>query len=183
MLARQSFSILKNSMEDLTERSKILKSHQVLVLSTGYEPMFKTGWKRALSAVLSGRAEVVENHKTLWIGTSSGKIECPAVVRFVTGVIAAKIKVDCRHRRPTKKLLWIRDNGACQYCFKKISCSKATIDHVLPKSRGGQHTWDNLVIACTKCNSKKGNSLPKECNMPLKKNPAPPVDYFLPLIG
>ena len=94
MLARKSFDILRNSMEDLTERSKVLKNHEVLVLSTGYEPMFKTGWKRALSAVLSGRAEVIENHETLWIGTSSGKVECPTVVRFITGIIAAMSPCD-----------------------------------------------------------------------------------------
>ena len=183
MLARKSFDILRNSMEDLTERSKVLKNHEVLVLSTGYEPMFKTGWKRALSAVLSGRAEVIENHETLWIGTSSGKVECPTVVRFITGIIAAKIKVDCRTRRPTKKMLWLRDSGTCQYCSKKVTCSKATIDHVIPKSKGGQHTWENLVIACTKCNGKKGNALLQECSMSLNKKPTTPDDYFLPLIG
>ena len=169
-------------MEELSKRSKILSHHKVLVLSSGYEPMFKTGWKRALSAVLSGRAEIIESHETLWIGTPSGRIECPSVVRFVTGVIAAKLRIDCRGRRPTKKLLWVRDEGKCQYCSKKVTVSNATIDHVIPKSRGGDHTWENLVIACAKCNGKKGSHFLKDCNMNLAKRPEPPSDYFLPVI-
>lgn len=174
-------NILNSSMPEPTERTKLLNKQQVLVLSTGFEPMFKTGWQRALSAVMSGRAEIIESHDTLWIGTPTGKVECPTVVRFTTGVIAAKLKVDCSLRRPTKKLLWIRDEGKCQYCSKNVTCSSATIDHVLPKSRGGKHTWDNLVISCSRCNGKKGDRLPKECNMNLLKEPAPPLDYFLPL--
>ena len=146
--------IIKNRMEEATQRSNLLKGHQVLVLSTGYEPLFKTGWKRAMSAVLSGRAEIIENHETLWIGTTSGRIECPTVVRFLSGIIAAKLRIK-HSRRPTKKMLWLRDEGTCQYCKKKVSVSNATIDHVLPKSRGGSHSWGNLVIACSKCNGNR----------------------------
>ena len=176
-------SIFKNRMEEISQRAKLLKSHQVLVLSTGYEPLFKTGWKRALSAVLSGRAEIIENHRSLWIGTTSGKMECPTVVRFLTGVIAAKLRVDHKTKRPTKKMLWFRDEGRCQYCKKSVTVSNATIDHVLPRSRGGSHTWKNLVIACVKCNGKKGSALPEECDMKLSKKPMPPTESFLPVIS
>lgn len=169
-------------MHDLSKRALLLKNHEVLVLSTGYEPLFKTCWKRAISAVLSGRAEIVEKHDTLWIGTSSGKIECPTKVRFVTGFIAAKLRAskDYRETRPTKKALWHRDLGVCQYCYKSVTISNATIDHVIPKSRGGGHTWENLVIACSKCNGKKGSRLLNECSMSLKSHPGPPRDIFLP---
>lgn len=170
-------------MSNLSQRASLLKGHEVLVLSTGYEPLFKTGWKRAISAVLSGRAEIVESHASLWIGTSSGKISCPTKVRFITGVIASKIRAKDKGRsRPTKKALWHRDLGCCQYCQKKVTIGSATIDHVIPKSRGGTHTWDNLVIACTKCNSKKGSDLLKECNMKLLSKPSAPGDRFLPVI-
>ena len=178
---KSSNSILKSGMQDLSQRARLLRSHEVLVLSTGYEPLFKTCWKRAISAVLSGRAEIVEKHESLWIGTSSGRMECPTKVRFVTGFIAAKIKnKDFALRRPTKKSLWHRDLGTCQYCSKRVTLSNATIDHVIPKSRGGDHTWENLVIACSKCNSKKGSRLLTECNMPLKKDPCPPNGIFIP---
>ena len=181
MFAISKNYILKNVMDETKQAS--LKSHQVLVLSTGYEPLFRTGWKRAISAVLSGRAEVVENHDSLSIGTPSGKIECPTVVRFITGVIASKIRAGTHHGRPSKKMLWHRDKGLCQYCDKKISISNATIDHVVPKSRGGSHTWDNLVIACSKCNSKKGCDLLEESSLSLKKMPKKPSETFLPLLS
>ena len=175
--------ILKNSMNENLEREALLKSHEVLVLSTGYEPLFKTCWKRAISAVLSGRAEIIDRHETLWIGTSSGRMECPVTVRFVTGFIAAKISIDLSTKRPTKKALWHRDCGKCQYCQKIVTVSNATIDHVIPKSRGGQHTWENLVIACSKCNGKKANRLLTECNMKLQSVPHAPQGRFIPVIG
>lgn len=161
----------------------LLCRHEVLVLSTGYEPLFKTCWKRAISAVSSGRAEIIERHDSLWIGTATGKIMCPTVVRFVTGVIAAKLRVDYTTRRPTKKLLHSRDLGRCQYCFKKIGVSNATIDHVIPKSRGGCYSWENLVIACAKCNGSKGSSLLSECKMKLLKKPTRPRGIFLPILA
>ena len=170
-------------MTALSKREVLLKNHEVLVLSTGYEPLFKTCWKRAVSAVLSGRAEIVEKHESLWIGTSSGKIECPTKVRFVTGFIAAKLNLkELSLRRPTKKTLWHRDDGTCQYCQKSVTISSATIDHVIPKSRGGGHTWENLVISCSKCNSKKGSRLLSECNMKLSSQPRPPSGMFLPVL-
>ena len=182
MLTSRSVNpILRNKMNALSKREILLKNHEVLVLSTGYEPLFKTCWKRAISAVLSGRAEVIEKHDTLWIGTSSGKIRCPTKVRFVTGFIFAKLRLkDIASKRPTKKGLWARDNGTCQYCEKQVNISVATIDHVIPKSRGGDHTWENLVIACSKCNGKKGNRLLEECNMHLKKHPERPSKPIIP---
>ena len=173
--------ILKNGMQNLSQRARLLKNHEVLVLSTGYEPLFKTCWKRAISAVLSGRAEIVEKHESLWIGTSSGRIECPTKVRFTTGFIAAKLKnKDFASRRPTKKALWDRDFGSCQYCGVNVTISNATIDHIVPKTRGGGHTWENLVIACTKCNGKKGSRLLEECTMKLKSTPTAPNGLFVP---
>tara|TARA_Y100000592_G_C5463764_1_gene315498 strand:+ start:567 stop:1106 length:540 start_codon:yes stop_codon:yes gene_type:complete len=166
--------ILINRMVDTQQRCNSLKKQQVLVLSTGYEPLFKTNWKRAISAVLSGRAEVIEEHESLWIGTSSGKIPFPTVVRFVTGVLAAKLRSIKKGHKPSKKMLWKRDDGKCQYCGIKISIGNATIDHVIPRSRGGKETWKNLVIACSKCNSKKGSSLTHECGMVPSKTPKEP---------
>lgn len=157
--------------------ASVLDSHQVLVLSTGYEPLFKTNWKRAVSAVFCGRAEVVETHDTLFIGTASGKIQFPTIVRFLTGVIAGKIKNVSKSSRPSKKTIWTRDKGSCQYCQIRLSLKDCTIDHVIPKSRGGQHTWGNVVIACRKCNQKKGSKLPKECGMIPKKIPSLPPTY------
>ena len=166
-------------MIDPRERLRKIEKQQVLVLSTGYEPLFKTNWKRAMSAVLSGRAEVVEEHESLWIGTTMGKIPCPIVVRFITGIIAARLRTIKKSHKPSKKMLWKRDEGKCQYCSAKVSISSATIDHVIPRSRGGKETWCNLVIACSKCNSKKGSSLTTECGMiPTKKPKEPKLSVY-----
>jgi 5-methylcytosine-specific restriction endonuclease McrA len=166
--------ILRFKMLDVRERVEQIEKQQVLVLSTGYEPLFRTNWKRALSAVLSGRAEIIEEHKTLWIGTTSGKIAMPTVVRFITGIIAARLRAIKKPHKPSKKMLWRRDSGKCQYCASKISLSSATIDHVIPRSRGGKETWRNLVIACSRCNCKKGSNLISECGMSLITNPLIP---------
>lgn len=174
-----TFEILRNRMLDPNERICQIEKQQVLVLSTGYEPLFRTNWKRAISAILSGRAEVIEEHETLWIGTTSGKIPLPLVVRFVTGIIAARLRTIKRSHKPSKKMLWKRDEGKCQYCSVKVSLSNATIDHVIPRSRGGKETWKNLVIACSKCNSKKGNNLTHECGMiPLTKPKIPRLSVY-----
>lgn len=164
-----------------SQRLQILNSQKVLVLSTGYEPLFKTNWKRALSAIFAGRAEVIEAHDTLWIGTPQGRIQFPVTVRFVTGIFTGKIKKLKKASKPSKKMLWYRDNGMCQYCRKKLKLSDSTIDHVIAKSKGGRNTWQNLVIACVKCNQKKGNRHPRDCNMKLIKSPSPPSD-FIPVV-
>ena len=155
----------------------ILDSVSVLVLSTGYEPLFKTSWKRAVSAVVRGRAEIIEQHSEYSIKTGSGYFPLPTKVRFLTGIFAGKIK---RYRGPpklSKKNLWIRDSGKCQYCDINLSVNSCTIDHVIPKSKNGTHTWNNVVLSCSKCNQRKGSRMISECNMRLKK--APNIPKFL----
>ena len=85
-----------------------------------------------------------------------------------------KIKKFCRNPRPTKRNLWARDNGECQYCSKKVTIAKSTIDHVVPKSKGGQHEWKNIVLSCSPCNQKKGARLLENTSMRLKKEPTVP---------
>ena len=146
----------------------------VLMLSTGFEPLFQTTWKRALTAVFGGRAEVVETHKTLTIGTSSGKLPYPTKVRFITGIVAGKIRGFRQHARLSRKNVFLRDKGKCQYCLDKLTLSTSTIDHITPKSRGGPNIWENVVLACNKCNQKKGPRLPREAKMTLHTKPARP---------
>ena len=79
------------------------------------------------------------------------------------------------HRR---NVIW-RDNNQCQYCAKHFMADKLTIDHVVPRSRGGKNNWLNLVTACKKCNQKKGDKTPSEANMPLIREPkVPKSDIF-----
>jgi 5-methylcytosine-specific restriction endonuclease McrA len=152
----------------------------VLMLSSGYEPLFRTNWKRAIGAVIGGRAEVIETYEKVTIGTPSGPYPLPAIVRFTGNVIAAKIKKLNRRARLTRYNLYLRDKGKCQYCNDKLSFDESTVDHVIPKCRGGSHTWNNVALACSQCNQKKGSSLLKETGMKLKVLPcAPAVNKLL----
>lgn len=157
-------------------RLHILNSTPVLVLSTGYEPLFQTTWKKAISAIFGGRAEVVKESPDLHIKTSNGNFPFPTVVRFLTGVFLGKIGKFRREPKPTKKNLWRRDGGECQYCGIYISITDCTIDHVLPKSKGGKHAWTNIVLSCAPCNQKKGSRLLSNTNMKLKNKPVPPIN-------
>jgi hypothetical protein len=147
----------------------------VLVLSTGYEPIFRTTWQRALSAVVGGRAEVIEIHEHFKIGTVNGAVPFPVKVRFKTGFFIGKINHKNRvFPKISKKNVWMRDKGICQYCLKKLSLSEATVDHVIPRSQNGSNAWTNIVLSCIACNQKKGSSLLKDCNMKLLRLPNAP---------
>ena len=146
----------------------------VLFLSSGYEPMYRTHWKRAVSAVFCGRAEILEEHDSFKIFTSSGPIPFPTVVRYTTGVILSRFRNLSCIPKVTKKNVWLRDAGCCQYCKKEIRLSEATVDHVLPKSKGGQNNWENVALACAKCNQKKGNRLLENTSFKLLKRPFRP---------
>ena len=162
-------------------RRELINRQQILVLSFGFEPLYKTNWKRALSAIVCGRAETIEAHETLCLGTPNGKMKLPTKVRFLTDFVAAKLRRIRFKQRPTKRSLWLRDEGKCQYCEKPLGLKTSTIDHIKPKSRGGDHSWSNLVIACVRCNQIKGNSLPLECKMIPIKRPGSPGE-FVPII-
>ncbi len=149
-------------------------STPVLFLSSGYEPMYKTHWKRAISAVFCGRAEIVEEHDSFKIFTSSGPIPFPTIVRYTSGIIISKISKIPTSPKVTKKNVWLRDKGRCQYCEKKVVLSEATVDHVLPKSKGGKNTWDNVALACAKCNQKKGSRLLENTNLQIVRPPFKP---------
>jgi len=158
----------------IEKRDLCKDSTPVLFLSSGYEPMYRTHWKRAVSAVFCGRAEILEEHDNFKILTSGGPIPFPTVVRYTTGVILSKLRNISCILKVTKKNVWLRDGGLCQYCEKEIRLSEATVDHVLPKSKGGRNDWENVTLACTKCNQKKGNRLLNNTGLKLLKRPFRP---------
>lgn len=121
----------------------------ILLLNATYEPLSMLNWKRATLLVLKNKALVVSN-RTIRL-------------RNYVKLPARKLKVG----KPTRALILKRDNHTCQYC--EYSGPRLTIDHVLPKSRGGQDTWQNLVASCYDCNSCKDNRTPEEWATALKK--------------
>ncbi len=139
----------------------------VKVLSTGYEPMYDTLWQDAIKDVYAGRLEIVETHPTMQIGTVLGSQPLPIKVRFKHGVFLGRIKVPPKKRKPNRRNIFDRDKAICQYCSAKLTFSASTVDHVLPRSRGGKNTWSNLVLCCTACNTKKGSKTPSEAGMVL----------------
>ncbi len=139
---------------------------QVLVLNASYEPLNITSWRRATVLMLKGKAESLEedsNHKI------RSDLTLPTVIR-----LRYFIRIPYRELALNKKNLIQRDNHSCQYCG--CTGSELSIDHVIPRSRGGKDTWENVATACISCNIKKGNRTPKEANMPLKKQPHKPIN-------
>lgn len=113
------------------------------------------------------KAEVVEVRKGMYIRSVSAEFPFPSVIR-----LCGYIRVPFRSIILSRKNILKRDDQKCQYCGKKKS--DMTIDHILPRSRGGTDSWENLVAACTSCNSKKGCRTPDEAKMPLLSKPKKP---------
>jgi len=134
-------------------------SPNVHVLSTGFEQLYTTSWQRAISIVFGGKAEIVDIHPSETIGCVDGPIPMPTAVRFKKGVFAGAINRPYKPHKPTRKNLYVRDRGTCQYCGTGLTYEKSTLDHVIPKSRGGEDKWENLVLCCAPCNYKKGNKM------------------------
>lgn len=148
----------------------------VKVLSTGYEILFKTSWQDAMKDISVGRVEVVEFHPSLVIGTVRGTIPMPLSVRFKHGVFASALKFPKKTLPPTKKNIFARDMSHCQYCKKKLTLENASIDHVIPKSRGGKNVWENVVLSCVPCNTKKGSKTLEEIGFKLQSSPKTPPE-------
>jgi 5-methylcytosine-specific restriction endonuclease McrA len=149
----------------------ILNRH-VLVLNQSYEPVMVTNAKRAVILVLLGKAEEVVNYKDI-IHSPSIQMPLPSIVR-----LSRYVHVRDKEIVLTRKNVLKRDNHRCQYCGR--TSVPLTLDHVLPKQRGGRDSWENLVAACHPCNVRKGNRTPTEAGMPLIRPPHKPsrITYF-----
>jgi 5-methylcytosine-specific restriction endonuclease McrA len=138
----------------------------VLVLNQNYEPLNVCNARRALVLVLRGKAEVVELAEGV-LRTASRIIQLPSVIRLVNLIRRPRPKV-----RLTRREVFIRDHWQCQYCGRHTR--DLTLDHVVPRHRGGQHTWENLASACKPCNHRKAGRTPQEARMNLLHEPAAP---------
>jgi len=146
----------------------------VVVLNADYTYLNIINWKRAVKLLVQKKVEVIKYTNRVIHGFNH-KIRIPLVVRLIKFVRSL-------YRRSvplSKKNIFIRDGYICQYCGKKIK-SRPTIDHIVPKSRGGDFSWTNVVTACIRCNQKKGCKLPSEASMSLIKRPVKPtISEFL----
>jgi len=145
----------------------------VLVLNGNYEPINVCNTKRAMGLILVGKATVLENGRG-FIHTVSCIYERPSVIRLVYMVRRPR-----PHVRLCKREVLRRDEYRCQYCGREAS--QLTIDHIVPRYRGGQHSWENLVAACPQCNRRKGGRTLAEVRMKLLRQPfepRPTAQYF-----
>jgi 5-methylcytosine-specific restriction endonuclease McrA len=154
--------------EDQKSDEMILFNYQTLKLDATYRPIDVISGIEALIMCIIGKARALESY--------DAQISSPSTSFKIPSVIVLERVVKYRLSTPTcsRKGVFQRDHNICQYCNIKFADKELTLDHMLPKSRGGQNTWDNLVAACKKCNQKKGNRTPSESGMlPLNKPKAP----------
>ena len=136
-----------------------------LLLNASMEPLKVVSGRRAVLLILSGKAEMLEPGDE-YFRHERGSVAVPAVLRLLKFV-----KVPYRSTVPlTRKAVLARDNDSCAYCSKVA----ITMDHVIPRSRGGQHRWENIVAACQSCNAKKDDHLLSELGWSLKFKPHAP---------
>ena len=125
----------------------------VLVLNASYEPINICGARRALVLVLKGVAKTEEEHGAI-LHAARLRIPMPSVIRLLE-----YRRIPHQTRALSRKNILLRDRNSCQYCGLVLPPAELTLDHVVPRSRGGLSTWENLVACCHTCNRKKGNHL------------------------
>jgi 5-methylcytosine-specific restriction endonuclease McrA len=145
----------------------------VYVLNNSYQCISQCSTSRAIMLIRNKRAEVVKYSDRV-VKTVSDAMRIPLIIKIFKYVAAYNRKL-----RFSNKLVWERDNYICQYCGEHIAHRKnLTTDHVIPKSRGGKGVYDNMVTACSLCNSKKANKTPSESGMyPIRKPFCPKISY------
>lgn len=143
---------------------------RVAVLSRDYEPLTFCNIERAIALLYLQKAEIIKATGRV-IRSINSAMQVPAVIRLL-------YRTARRHIPPvrySRRNVQARDQWACQYCGSQ---SNLTIDHVMPLSRGGRSTWENVVTACRSCNGRKGSRTPDEAGMPLRKPPKRPAGVF-----
>ncbi|TCD47708.1 HNH endonuclease [Chlorobium sp. N1] len=135
---------------------------KVLVLNSSYEPLSVCDAQKAILLLFGGKAVPVTHHPERFICTVTRSYPMPSIVRLTMFV-----RLPYKRIMLNRKNILRRDAYQCQYCGRTEE--QLTIDHIIPRSRGGEDSWENLITACRKCNTKKGNRTPKEASMQLMK--------------
>ena len=145
-----------------------------LVLNATYEPLAVVPARRAIVLVVRDRAETVHAGEHVWHSERT-TLPVPSVIR-----LRRFVRVPYRRRIAlTRRAVFLRDAGECQYC----GAAAENLDHVLPRSRGGQHLWENVVAACRSCNARKGDRTPAEAGFSLRTIPGAPRESGWLLVG
>ena len=142
----------------------------MLVLNATYEPINVCTVRRATVLLLKEKAEVIELGATD-LHWATGSLPKPVVIRLVTYV---RVPRDSHKRKITRSAVFARDGWQCMYCGARTSL---TVDHVIPRSKGGGSGWDNIVASCAPCNRRKGDMLPAQANMTPRHAPRAPSPH------
>jgi len=155
------------SLAHSTAGRPALMQEPVLVLNATFEPINVTAVRRALVLLLKGVAQAEElNHAE--IHSASNAVRVPSVIRLL-----AYRHIPQQTRALSRKNILLRDRNICQFCGKIFPASDLTLDHVVPRSRGGRSSWENLVACCYQCNNHKGDRTPEEASLQLVRRPRP----------
>ncbi len=146
---------------------------RVLVLNVTYEPINVCSVRRAIVLLLKERAVLLE-HGAWELHSEKGTYSRPVVIRLASFV---RVPRDAHRRKITRRAVFARDEWTCQYCGSR---SKLTVDHVIPRSKGGTSGWENIVASCAPCNRRKGDQLPRQAGMDLLRTPhVPRAEIFI----
>ncbi len=151
--------------------SATVLKRQVLILNQNYEPLSVITARKAVILLFLGKAEIIEKYDHLRIRSISTSLPFPSIVRLSHYVRIPRKGVILSRRNILK-----RDSFTCQYCG--TPGGQLTVDHIIPRKRGGKDTWENLVCACVQCNNKKGDRSPEQAGMKLLSTPRKPSYLF-----
>ncbi len=146
-----------------------LDGYRTLLLDSSFRAIRTLSWQRSLTLDLQDRVDVLEYYESVAVRTPSTEFPVPAVIRLRQYLRFVRFSIAF-----SRKNVFLRDNFQCQYCASHPAVRQLTIDHVLPRSRGGGTDWENIVTACGPCNRRKGNRTPREARMPLLREPMRP---------
>ncbi len=148
-------------------RKPAIMQDPVLVLNATFEPINVTAVRRAMVLLIKGVAQAEEIHHTQ-VHSASRALTVPSVIRLL-----AYRHIPQQTRALSRKNILLRDRNTCQFCARMLPASELTLDHVVPRSRGGRSSWENLVACCYQCNNKKGDRTPEEAGFALQRRPRP----------
>lgn len=140
-----------------------------LVLDVACIPLGRVRWRRALALLRKNKAVIIEEYEDWTVRSATIEIKVPSIIRLIAKFFGGRKGV-----KFSRQNIYIRDRGTCQYCLKKVPMPKMTLDHVIPRARGGATTWENTVVACQACNMRKSCRTPQEANMKLANAPFKP---------
>lgn len=147
----------------------------VIVLNADYQYLTSVSWKKAVCLFYKGKVEVLKyTDYVIQNFEKTIQLHLPSIVKLIKFV-----KIKYNSTQFSKYNVFLRDDFKCQYCGSVIAENALTIDHILPKSKGGKTTWTNVVTCCKKCNLNKGNKTLKECGYVLLSKPYKPFIYEL----